>query len=127
MEPTTIDAVKELKGISAETLLIALMVFCALLGIYNLIATAMKNHREEKARQAAPTDDLRTRMEEHERILAKDKARIEALERKTDDLTIGQRATVKGIQALLEHALHDGNTDQLQSASEQLTNWLTDR
>lgn len=123
MQPT--DMAKT--AVSAETLIIFFGVFIALVGIYNIIMTGIKNHREAEERRNAPNIEMQEQIDAHQRMLASDKIRIENLERKTEDLTQGQKATVKGIQALLEHELHNGNADQLQNASQQISDWLTNR
>lgn len=53
--------------------------------------------------------------------------RVESLERESKDMHKGQRALIFGVQALLEHELHNGNTDQMQEASSGLSSYLRER
>jgi hypothetical protein len=53
--------------------------------------------------------------------------RVESLERESKDMHKGQRALIFGVQALLEHELHNGNADQMQEASSGLSSYLRER
>lgn len=59
--------------------------------------------------------------------LATDKARLDAHEKEINELRDGQRVICSGVQALLDHALHNGNAQQMQDASNKLTEWLINK
>ena len=59
--------------------------------------------------------------------LATDKARLDAHEKEINELRDGQRVICGGVQALLDHALHNGNSQQMQDASNKLTEWLINK
>ena len=59
--------------------------------------------------------------------LATDKARLDAHEKEIGELRDGQRVICGGVQALLDHELHNGNAQQMQSASDKLTEWLINK
>lgn len=107
----------QLSDLNATTIGIAIGVLLLLLGVYSSVMSAIKTMREENARKAQPVNDLTTLVRKHAEMLASDKRRIERLEADAQDMRNGQRATIKGIQALLDHELHNGNADQMQSAS----------
>ena len=113
------------------------VILCILAG-YNTFSTARKNRRDEEERRNKPNQDvvneLREILEKHGTWLANDKARIESLERTvselltdTRDMRAGQEALCFGIQTLLDHALHNGNTDEMTQASKELNRYLRSR
>ena len=57
--------------------------------------------------------------------LATDKARLDEHERSIDDLREGQQVLCSGILALLDHELHNGNSDQMQDARDGIMNYLS--
>jgi len=75
-----------------------------------------------------PKDERDARLME---ILAKDKARldnhetaIQRLEQKQQSMTEGLNAIGAGVQALLEHELHNGNAEQMEQASDNINKYL---
>lgn len=105
----------------------AVIVALALLNAYNAIATARKNAREEKRLHDSPTDALSDRVTDHDRKLDTDKRRLDEHERRLDDIQRGVMAVCSGVQALLDHELHDGNSDEMEKASARLRDWLMTR
>ncbi len=99
----------------------------ALLNLYNAISTARKNAREEKKRQEQPTADVCERVEALERYIGNDKRRLDTHEEQIEDIRSGQKVICKGVQALLEHELHNGNSAQMENASEGINGWLVNR
>ena len=71
-----------------------------------------------------PADDLVAR---HSKMLATDKERLDRHEREISDLRGGQRVLCMGVQALLEHELHNGNGEQMQTAANDLQKYLVNR
>lgn len=94
---------------------------------FNLVYSAIGNVRREKERGKEP----------FVRIDGQIKAvvtRVESLERRVDahddevkDLHAGQSAICRGVQALLEHELHNGNEDEMRAASDGIGKWLRTR
>lgn len=109
-----------MNGITTEQLLTFVIVGSALLGVYNVVMTAINNHNNRIKSKNAPMDGLQETVKDHEQ-------RLTYLEVQTTDIKKGQRALVYGVQALLEHELHNGNAEQMQTASDGLNNWLVDR
>ena len=91
----------------------ALGFLAAVIGAINGVLGLTKPAREERANI--------------KRLLATDKARLDAHEKAIAELREGQKVVCGGLHALLEHELHNGNADQMQTASSDLTKWLLDK
>lgn len=120
--------------LTGDGLIRAALVILALAWAWNLIYTALSNARKEKERADAPLNDLKTEIGTLKAEIGKDRERITALERDIEghadelrDLHNGQTEMCRGVQALLEHALHNGNTDEMQAASNSIGKWLRTR
>lgn len=57
--------------------------------------------------------------------LATDKARLDEHEHAINDLREGQQVLCSGILALLDHELHNGNSEQMQGARDGIMNYLS--
>lgn len=104
-----------------------IVIVLALMNLYNVFSTARKNAREEKKRREQPTATLEERVKAHDRMLDNDKRRLDEMERKQADMQRGQMANCRGVQALLEHELHNGNAEEMQDASHEIADWLRNR
>lgn len=103
------------------------MCLIALLELYNLVSSARKNYLEEKKRKEEPDATLQERMAAFEKYLGNDKRRLDDHEMQISDIRGGQKANCKGVQALLEHELHNGNAEEMQKASQEINDWLLNR
>ncbi len=99
----------------------------ALTHAYNLVSTARKNAREEKKRQSQPTATLEEKVTAHAKMLDNDKRRLEEHTQQISDIRKGQMVTCAGVQALLEHELHNGNAEEMEEASKGIDKWLRER
>lgn len=122
------------KYLTGDGLLKAAIVALALAWSWNLIYTALTNARKERERADAPLNIIRSDINKLENEIHADRERIGALERVGDahahelkDLHAGQTELCRGVQALLDHMLHDGNTDEMQAASTSIGKWLRNR
>lgn len=122
------------KFLTGDGLLRAALVLLALCWAWNMVYTALSNARKEKERADAPINIIRADINKLENEISADRGRIEALERGVDaharelvDLHAGQTELCRGVQALLEHALHNGNADEMQAASASIGKWLRNR
>lgn len=113
--------------VTTEQLTAFVIVVLAFLNLYNVFASARRNARAEKKRQEAPTETLKSEIIEVNRKLATDKLRLDEHERRLADLKNGMTAQCAGVQALLEHELHNGNADEMQAASRGIDKWLRER
>ena len=122
------------KYLTGGGLLNAAIVVLALAWAYNLIYTAISNARAAKKEAAAPIAALRNDLTALRNEIGCDRERITALERDLEhhadelrDLHQGQTEMCRGVQALLEHALHNGNTSEMEAASQSIGKWLRTR
>jgi hypothetical protein len=56
--------------------------------------------------------------------LANDKRRLDAHEKSIEELQRSNQVLCSGIMALLDHELHDGNSDQMQEARDNIMKYL---
>lgn len=98
-----------------------------LLGAYNTIMGAVKNHREEKRLRESPVTQLRERVDRHDELLAKDKDRLDAMENRMQDM--GQQSTImlRGVRALLSHEINGNSTDKLNASASEIDDYLINR
>lgn len=122
------------KYLTGDGLLKAAIILLALCWAWNMVYTALTNARKEKERADAPLNIVRSDINKLQNEINEDRGRIEALERVGDaharelvDLHTGQTELCRGVQALLEHALHNGNNDEMQAASASIGKWLRNR
>lgn len=122
------------KYLTGDGLLKAAIIILALCWAWNMVYTALNNARKEKERADAPINIIRADINKLQNEINEDRGRIEALERVGDahalelkDLHTGQTELCRGVQALLEHALHNGNNDEMQAASASIGKWLRNR
>ena len=59
--------------------------------------------------------------------LSADKTRLDKHESEIQDLRRGQTLILQGTNALLEHAIHNGNTDEMVEAQKAITHYLIER
>lgn len=122
------------KYLTGDGLLKAAIIILALCWAWNLIYTAVTNARKEKERAEEPIRAIRGDISALRNDLAADRDRIAALERdlathsdELQDLHQGQTELCRGVQALLDHALHNGNGEEMQAASTSIGKWLRNR
>lgn len=116
-----------IEDIPTEGWLWFLVVALLLLNAYNVFSTARKNARDEKKRREQPTLTLEEKVKAHDRMLDNDKRRLDEMERKQADMQRGQMVNCRGVQALLEHELHNGNAEEMEGASHEIADWLRNR
>ncbi len=106
-----------METITFDSLLTAVVVFLAICGAINVITATIKNIRELVGKPKATVKEM----------LDADKRRLDKHDKAIEALQDGQRVTCEGVQALLNHALHNGNSDEMQRASTDLNQWLINR
>lgn len=95
--------------------------------LYNKYSTARKNAREQKEQREKPISAIEDRMTMAERRISTLESRQADSIKQIADVKEGQMALCAGVKALLEHELHNGNTDEMESCSKRLDAWLLDR
>lgn len=116
-----------MENITREAIAGFLIVALALINLYNLFSTARRNAREEKKRQEQPTATLEGKVADFAKKLDVDKRRLDDHDERLGDLRKGLMANCAGVQALIEHELHNGNTTEMQDASKGIDKWLRER
>ncbi len=116
-----------IQSLTAGNILTFLLIAAAILWIFNLASQAYKNYREFKKPKEASDKTVAEKLAEHDRFFASDKRRLEAHDEDIEDLKEGMRRNCTGIKALLNHQLHDGNTDEMSAAAADLDKWLINR
>ena len=115
-----------------------LMIFLALAWAYNIVSQALQNGKRAVDDSKKPflridgtINEIRNKCEMHVKDLDD---RIDNIERRLGehdkaikDLHDGQSVLCRGVQALLDHALHNGNDDEMKSASDGIGKWLRTR
>jgi len=97
-----------------------ILILVALLGLFILVGNAIKLWRELKK----PKDD--NTMTEQKR-LTEISAKLDDHEKEIKDLREVVRLTCQATQALLNHALHNGNTKEMEDASSEIQRYFTKR
>lgn len=103
-----------MNGISPDQLMNAIVVVLAVLAAIVAIDKAADVFKKWKRPQKDMNEMLRT-----------DKQRLDEHERDIDVLKNGQEALCNGVVALLDHQLHNGNSDQMEKAKEKISTYLS--
>ncbi len=101
----------------------ALLVLVGICTVINLVGATVDRLRKWRK----PQEDMVGRMDDVMKKLDMDKRRLDDHENRLGDLRTGLMAVCAGVQALLEHELHDGNTNTMVEASGEIDNWLRGR
>lgn len=117
----------QLQDLTFEKLIGAAAVILLMIGIYNTIMTAIKNHREEKKRKSEPVRKIkesagktREMVEKHEKMLRADRKRIATLE---DE----QRIMLRSQMAMLSHEINGNSIDKLKKSVAEIQDYLIDK
>jgi flagellar biosynthesis/type III secretory pathway M-ring protein FliF/YscJ len=140
------QTIKPIEGITPDALWTFLTVavgLCALIILGDKVFTVFRNwkkRREEPADKLADEisakvlEKLEPRFRDIDQKLSNDKAtidghtrQIESLAKRADGTDTGIKAINRGVLALLNHALHNGNTDELENAQKGINDYLIDR
>lgn len=123
-----------INGITPSALWTALAVIVLLCGVVSIVLGAVEKINAIRLRKSKPAQSVSDEIAEINRKLSTDKARLDDHTRtmtehdgKLADLRTGLMATCTGVQALLEHELHNGNADEMQQASKGIEKWLRER
>lgn len=94
-----------------------------ILAVFGAISTIGKGIDTIKGWRRQPMQTVT----ENRKKLDTDKRRLDEHEKAIADLQEGQKYLCLGVQALLEHELHNGNSDEMQEASHNIRQWLAGR
>lgn len=109
-----------MEGVTFDSLTTTVIVILALCGAINVIGSTIKLIRDHRKPKEDAMDEINER-------LANDNVRIKEHGKAINDLQGGQKCLCEGVQALLNHALHNGNSDEMQAACGNINTWLRNR
>lgn len=101
--------------------LVAIMGFFLLVGnVIKMLREIIKPHNDKNDEMKAEVKDLKKKVDRVEEVI--DQHSIEI-----DDIRHTNRIQCQAVRALLNHAIHDGNTDEMQRAAGALDDYLTEK
>lgn len=103
---------------------IGILVLC---WAFNMIFTSVVNFRRVKVDTQAPFIRIDASLNDIRQELDLLKRRVDIHDDEVKDLHTGQSAMCRGVQALLEHALHNGNEEEMKAAADGIGKWLRTR
>jgi hypothetical protein len=71
-----------------------------------------------------PASDRDDRLKRHDEMLDNDNKRLKALEERQAEMEKSQRLLLKGMEALMRHAIDGNNKEQLQKESDNLHDYI---
>ena len=138
-----------IEGITPEMIWTALIVLIGVGTLYVLYGKVRETYRKQQEYKRVKNDpgerladeiskkvigSMEPRFAEIDRKLSNDKALIDAhtrqiaaIEKRQDGFETGQKAGNRGILALLNHELHNGNSDEMEKAKQVMDDYLIER
>ena len=114
----------KIEDLTWGSLIGAVVVVLLLVGIYNTVMTAIKNHREEVKRRKAPVEKLEGRADATSEMLRKHEEAIQADKERLNSMEEQQRIMMRAMVALLSHSINGNSTDKLQASMTEIQNYL---
>lgn len=109
-------------GLTATALFLLAVVWAG-----NMIFTFVGGARKERERAKEPFLRIDASINELKNKVSVLERRVDAHDNEVQDLHTGQSALCRGVQALLEHELHNGNDEEMRAASDSIGKWLRTR
>lgn len=116
-----------MENITFDMVIVCLVVVLAIVSAYNMIATARKNAREERKRREEPSANNTAAIREIQDKIVYFEHKLDEHDKRLNDNRSGTMVLCAGVQALLEHELHNGNSEEMQAASKDISAWLLKR
>lgn len=110
------DAQKAMEYLNGQSLLTALFVLIAIIAVLKVLDSGVELVKKWKSKNP----DVNAQKKSCDAKFANDDRRI-------SDLEDGQRLIVRGVCELLGHELHNGNTQEMSQAENDLKKWLYER
>ena len=139
------EQIQAIEGITPGMIWTFVAVLVGLAALYVLYGKVRETYQKNKKMKdpenkladeisARVLEKLEPRFAEIDKKLTNDKAmidghsrQIEALASRTDGNEDGVKALSRGVLALLNHTLHNGNTDELEHAQQALNDYLIEK
>ncbi len=106
-----------MQNVTFDALTTTFVVILAICGAVNVIGSTVKLIREAIKPKTDTFTDIADRLEENE-------ARLDTHDKAIAALKDGQKHMCEGVVALLNHELHNGNSAEMQRASDDITAWM---
>jgi hypothetical protein len=110
----------EVQALTSNNLLTFLLVLVALATLFILFFNVVEAVHKLKKPQENKENNLMIRQGECEKRFARDYRVLDEHTRRIEDVEETNHVLCAGIHALLEHELHNGNSDEMRAASEAL-------
>lgn len=109
-----------MEGLTFAQVISAIAVILVLLGAYNTVMTAVKNHREEKKLKDGPVKAMQDKIDAHDKMLKNDKERLDELEPAVNLL-------LKTNLAMLQHMVYGNSDDKMKELVGEIQTYLINR
>lgn len=116
-----------MQDLTFEKIVGAVAMILVMIGAYNTIMTAIRNHREEKKYKDSPLVKLSERVERHDILLANDKKRIDDLSEHLKRIDEQSTIMLRSNRALLSHEINGNSVDKLKDSMDEIDNFLIAR
>lgn len=114
----------EVETLTVHNIYIFFLVLVALAGLFVLFGKVVDTVRSLKNPQDKREESLENHQDACDRKFASDKRELDNHRQRIEALEDGQKVQCAALHALLEHAIHNGNTDEMKKASTNLFNYL---
>lgn len=118
---------ENIQVLTQENVVTFLIVLMALIWSAKQVMGFVESIKRWRRPQETKDEILASHREACAKKFANDKLELEKHGKRLDDLESGQCVMCKGLHALLEHALHNGNSDEMKKASASLFDYLNGR
>lgn len=95
-------------------------VILAIIGAYNAIMTAIKNYRDEKTMKSRPIEEMKARLDAHDKMLARDRERLDAMQEQSVIM-------LRGVKAILSHEVNGNSVDKMKQSMAEIDDYLIRR
>lgn len=116
-----------MESLTYSQLISAAAVILIMIGAYNTIMTALKNHREQKRIRESPLTELSNRIEHQGEAQARDHEHLERLDGQLSDIEAQTRILLRGVKAMLSHELNGNSVDKLRESLSEIDDYLINR
>lgn len=116
-----------MQALTFEQLITTAVVILVLIGAYNTIMTAVKNHRSEKELKNSPISKLSERIDKHDDMLSRNHDRLDDHEREIREISEESKIMLRGVRALLSHEINGNSDDKLRASMTEIDDYLIGR
>lgn len=121
------DYMGELANLGGGKLMIAAVVFVALVSIYNTIFAAWNNWRSARKMRDAPIEAIQKEQKRHAECLQRDKEHLEKHDRLIDENGEAVIVLLRATLATNQHLLNGNSVDKLRGSNEEIHDFLLKR